>query len=410
MLTTQVETLNVYDRAFTDDPFSVYAELRRNQPVQPITGPVMGEGLLATRYEDVDFILRDKKLFSTDPASVGKNPGWIESWWAPKMIKALTRSMSLVDDPDHSRLRGLVHQAFTPRRVQLMEERLEALCHEMLDKAMQNDTFDLMSAYALPIPSTIIAEMMGVPNDSHDDFHRWSSDFIGANAASLVSMLRQAWNGMSMYRFFKKLTRDKRENPQDDLTTALVQASYEGNRLSEDELIVLLFGLLVAGHETTANLIGTGTLGLLLHPQQKDMLRADNDLMPAAIEELLRWASPVQWPSPRFNLEDIELSGISIPAGSRLYPGLASANHDERFFENPATLDIHRQSDHKHLAFGLGAHYCIGAPLARLEGSIALRVLLERCPNLQLAVEPDEVRWAAAPTIRGLEVLPVRCG
>lgn len=406
----QVRAIDVNDQAFINDPFPVYKRLRQEQPVQPITGPMMGAGLLVTRYEDADLILKDKNLFSTNATRVGKNLGWMEAWWAPQMLKAVSNGISLVDDPDHSRLRGLAHQAFTPARVRELQGRVESICHDLLDTASQKGDFDLVADYALPLPVIIIAEMLGVPLDRHEDFHTWSSDFLSANSSSLRNMLRQAWNGLSMYRFFKKLIQSKREEPQDDLTTALVQARYEGDQLNEEELIVLLFGLLVAGHETTANLIGSGVRGLLMHPAQWEMVRDDHDLVPDAIEEMLRWASPVQWPSPRFNLEDIELSGVPIPAGSRLYPGLASANHDERFFDDPTTLDITRTFEHKHLGLGMGAHYCIGAPLARLEGAIALRVLLERCPNLQLAIDPDNVRWKKSPTVRGLENLPVRSG
>lgn len=407
MIDSQIPVLDLRSEEVQNDPFAVYKRLRQHQPIQPVTGTVLGDGLLATRYEDVQTILKDKR-FCNDRRRAGHAMEWTEAWWAPQMVKSFMESMSSVDDPDHSRLRGLAHQAFTPRRVRDIESRLESLCHELLDNATEQDTFDLVESYALPVPMTIISEMMGVPHKDRANFRKWSSDFLSTNSSNLLDLLNQARNGFSMYRYFKKLIKSKRENPQDDLTTALVEARFEDEQLSESELVVMLFVLLMAGHETTVNLISTGTFAFLTHPEELEKLKANPDLMETGIEEILRWAGPSHVPAPRYTLEDVELSGVRIPAGTRIYPALASANRDEDAFDNPDTFDITRQPKNKHVALGMGAHYCLGAPLARLEASTALHILFERCPDLQLAARPDGLPWSNSILVRGITELPVR--
>ena len=220
-------------------------------------------------------------------------------------------------------------------------------------------------------------------------------------------MLVKMGNMLQMYRFFKGLIKLRRKNPGDDLVSALVQAEQDGDRLNEDEMIAMIFILLLAGHETTVNLIGNGVLALLENPDQLRMLQQQPELMDSAVEELLRYTNPVEQPAPRYTLEEVELSGQKIPKGSRILLGIASANRDETVFENADKLDITRQPN-KHLAFGLGIHYCLGAPLARMEGKIALQKLLARYPNMQLGVTPEAVEWRTSMAVRGLKTLPVR--
>ena len=264
---------------------------------------------------------------------------------------------------------------------------------------------DLIHDYALPIPTTIIAEMLGVPVQDRHTFHRWSSTIVASNPSGW-GMLKAMPNAMAFMRYIRKLIATRRANPQDDLISALVQAEEAGDQLSEDELLAMIFILLVAGHETTVNLIGNGMLALLEHPDQLEKLRDDPALIKPAVEELLRYSSPVETATERYAREDITIAGVTIPRGALVFAVIASANRDERQFANPDTLDITRQPN-RHLAFGQGAHYCVGAPLARLEGQIAINTLLRRSSALRLAVPPGAVRWRRALVLRGLESLPV---
>lgn len=390
----------------TQNLLPTYKKMRHETPVYPLKSRFGGDALMVTRYEDVLTVLKDDR-FTTDRRRVGEDMGWLDAWWSPRVLKAFLESMIMVDEPEHTRLKNLVHQAFTPRRVHDMADRLHTLCHELLDKTTPHETFDLVEAYSLPVPMTIISEMMGVPEADRHNFRRWTAEFLAAQQGDWRDKIKQVWNGFSMYRFFKRLINERRDNPTDDLTSALVNAEHDGEQLNETELIAMLFLLLLAGHETTVHLISTGTLALLEHPQQLARLKASPDLMDSTVEELLRYAGPVRRPAPRYVLEDVELSGVFIPAGSVVYPAIMSANRDETVFENPDTLDITRQPN-RHLALGFGIHYCLGAPLARLEAKIAFQVLLERCPNLELAVPAERLPWSPSLSVRGVTHLPVR--
>jgi cytochrome P450 PksS len=263
---------------------------------------------------------------------------------------------------------------------------------------------DLIHDYALPLPITIIAEMLGVPAQDRAKFHRWSSSIVSVSSNS--EMLRVLPPTFLFMRYLRKFFKQRRAQPGDDLTTALIQAEESGDRLSEDELLAMVMLLLIAGHETTVNLIASGTLALLQHPEQKQMLCDDPGLIKPAIEELLRYTSPVDTATDRFAREDLTLAGVRIGRGEQILAVLGSANRDEEQFTNPDTLDITREPN-RHLGFGQGIHYCLGAPLARLEGQIAINTLLHRLPNLRLAAAPEQLRWRRGLIIRGLEKLPV---
>ncbi len=399
-------TLDITSPQFRHDPYPTYATLRKNDPVPFLNESSMGEAFLVTRYEDVVTVLKDPR-FSTDMRKTGtqvKAP-----WWVPKMVSTFQNSMLLVDDPDHRRLRDLVHKAFTPRRLQDMNTRIERISEELLDAMANKPTVDLIHDFALPIPLTVISDMMGVPQQDRLKFHKWMSTFLDISSGSKWQMLGKLTNLFQMYRFFKGLIKLRRQNPGDDLVTGLVQAEQDGDRLNEDEMIAMIFLLLLAGHETTVNLIGNGTLALLENPDQLRKLQQQPELMDSAVEELLRFTNPVEQPAPRYVLEDVELSGQKIPKGSRVLVGIASANRDEEAFVNADQLDIER-TPNKHLAFGVGIHYCLGAPLARMEGKIALQKLLARYPNMQLAVTSEQVEWRTSMAVRGLKTLPVQLG
>ena len=400
-------TLDTTSAQFRHDPYPTYATLRKNEPVPLINEVTMGKAWLVTRYDDVVTVLKDPR-FSNDSrktaTEVRKTP-----WWMPRVMSTFKDTMLLADDPDHRRLRDLVHKAFTPRRLQEINARIEIITDELLDGMAHKQSIDLIHDFALPIPLTVISDMMGVPQKDRLKFHRWMGTFLEISAGSKLQMLGKIANMMQMYQFFKAMISLRRKDPQDDLITALVQAEQDGDRLSEDELIAMIFLLLLAGHETTVNLIGNGTLALLENPDQLHKLQQQPELMDSAVEELLRYTNPVEQPAPRYALEDVELSGQKIPRGGRVLVGIASANRDESAFPNADQLNIER-TPNKHLAFGLGIHYCLGAPLARMEGKIGLQKLIARYPNMQLGVTSDEVQWRTSMAVRGLKMLPVRLG
>ena len=265
-----------------------------------------------------------------------------------------------------------------------------------------------MAAFALPLPITVISEMMGVPEKDRTRFHHYMDRFLhSASHADLRGQLGQLANAFGLHRFLKGLIAQHVQHPQDDLTTALVQAEEQGDKLSQDELVGMLLLLLLAGHETTVNLIGNGMLALLEHSDQFEKLKAHPELLDSAIEEMLRFTNPVQQIAERFTLEEVNFGGQILPKGSTIIVGIASANRDERVFGNTADqFDITRKPN-PHIAFGFGIHYCLGAPLARLEAQIAFRALLQRSPNMRLAVEPRQLEWRGNVALRGLKALPV---
>jgi cytochrome P450 len=325
--------------------------------------------------------------------------------WMPSVIKPLSRMMANLDAPDHTRLRALVHKAFTPGLVVKMLKRIQTLTDELLDAMEGKRHFDLIRDYALPLPTTIIAEMLGVPVGDRHKFHRWSSALVSASGSSwgMLWMVPPIW---SFLRYIRRLVKLRQSDPRDDLVSALVQARQNDDRLSEDELLAMILLLLVAGHETTLNLIGNGMLALLERPAQMDRLRESPELIKPAIEELLRYDSPVQMAGERYAREEVTIAGVTIAPGEMVHAMLGSANRDERQFECPDEVDIAREPN-RHLAFGQGVHYCVGAPLARLEGQIAISTLLRRFPEIQLAVPPQALRHRRGLGLRGLVSLPV---
>jgi cytochrome P450 len=392
--------------AFKADPYPFYARLRAEAPVWRATLRDRRTAWLVTRYEDVARVLKDDtfvkdKLNAMDPEQRAKTP------WVPGFLKPLERNMLDLDDPDHARLRALVSKAFTPRLIEQLRGRIETLCEELLDHMQRarghRDGTDLVADYTLPLPATVIAELLGVPAEDQTRFHRWSNRLVS------VSSGRDMWRAIpaaySFVRYLRRLVERRRADPEDDLITALIRAEEAGDKLSEDELLAMAFLLLVAGHETTVNLIASGTLALLEHPEQADRLRRDPLLVKPAVEELLRYTSPVEMATERYAREDAEIGGKTIPRGALVLAVLGSANRDERNFEDPDSLDLARDPN-RHLAFGRGGvHHCLGAPLARMEGQIALNALLRRFPGVRLA--PGTLRWRRGLFLRGLERLPL---
>jgi cytochrome P450 PksS len=310
-----------------------------------------------------------------------------------------------VDAPEHTRLRGLVHMAFTPRLVENMRDRIQTLTDEMLDQVEQRERMDLIRDYALPIPTTIIAEMLGVPVVDRHKFHRWSNTIVSI-VPSRWAILTALPSLIAFVRYIRKLVRTRRTAPQDDLLSALIEAHTASDKLSEDELLAMISLLLVAGHETTVNLIGNGMLALMEHGDQMNRLRDDPALIKPAIEELLRYDGSVQAATERYARADVTIAGVTIPRGEMVFAMLASANRDERQFESPDALNLTREPN-RHLAFGQGVHFCLGAPLARLEGQIAINSLLRRIPDLRLVVPKHALRRRPGLVLNGLKSLPV---
>lgn len=398
--------LNLNSKAFTYNKYGYYKWLRENDPVHKGKLMPIMSAYLPSRYEDCVAMLKDSRFVrnrSTATGGGGRMP-----FPLPKSLRMLMDSMINVDEPEHRRLRNLVHKGFTPRRLVALDGRIEEITNELLDKAERNGRMDLVEEFARPIPVTVIAEMVGVDAQEVPEL----SSFIDAltDGMSGLAMAKTfMWDLPKATKFARGLIERKRANPADDILTALIEAEDEGARLSEDELIAMVFLLIVAGHETTFGLITNATYALLTNPDQLALLRENPELMDSAVEEVLRYNGPLQGTKPEYPTEDVTLGGVMIPKGSTVLPLLGAANHDPAVFENPEKFDITREKN-RHLGFGMGIHYCLGAPLARMETKIAMKALLERNPNLRLGVDPSELELAVRPGWHMYKAMPVILG
>lgn len=386
------------------NPRPLYARLRQESPLVRVEDEGQGFSFwLVTRYKDVVELMRDPRLAK----SGARLSEQARQRFFPLGNEALAYHMLNADPPDHTRLRTLVSQAFTPGRVEALRPRIRALASELLSAALAQGQVDFMEAFAFPLPATVIAELLGVPAEDMGQFRAWTSAlFTSPKDGNREPMVAA---GASFLQYFLTLLERRRRQPGEDLVSALLAVEEQGDRLNEQELLAMLFLLLVAGHETTVNLLGGGLLALLQHPEQLQRLREDRGLIASAVEELLRYTSPVETTTARFTLEETELFGQRVPAEEMVLAGLLAANHDPQLFPEPERLDVGR-TPNRHVAFGFGAHYCLGAPLARLEASVALELLLERVPHLRLATGPDKLTWRHSLLVRGLEQLPVELG
>jgi cytochrome P450 len=312
------------------------------------------------------------------------------------------------DPPDHERLRRLVSKAFTPRLIERMRPRVQEIADTLLDAVKKKDKggMDLIDDYAFPLPITVIAELLGVTAEDRNRFREWSDAAVSGDTTQEYVEKILLPHMQAFIAYLRGLFEEKRRDPKDDLISALVLAEEAGDKLSEDELLAMVFLLLVAGHETTVNLIGNGTLALLQNPDQLQKLKDDPSLIKPAIEELLRYDGPVETSTERFAREDVAIGDMVIPKGEMVMVVIAAADHDPERFPEPDAMDIAR-ADNKHLAFGKGIHHCLGAPLARMEGQIALGTLLRRMPDLRLKSSPESLTWRPGMVLRGLTGLPV---
>jgi cytochrome P450 len=393
---------------YYQNPHGYFARMREEGPVTRVVLPHGERVWLVTRYAEVRAALADPRLHK-DWAGKLTEPGWVPD----EVSGYLNTHMLNADPPDHARLRKLVSKGFTPRRVAGLRPRVEAITASLLGplgpRLAAGETVDLIEAFAFPLPVTVICELLGVPSSDQAEFRQWS-DAVVSNDGEPGSFRAAA---TAMYHYFTRLVAAKRGQPADDLVSALVitQGASErgdsGDSLDDRELIAMLFLLLVAGHETTSNLIASGTLALLTNPAELDRLRSDRSLLPGAVEELLRYVNPLNHATDRFTLEPVEIGGVTIPAREWVLCVTSSANRDPERFGDPDRLDVARDAG-GHVAFGHGIHFCLGAPLARLEGEVAFGALLSRFPGLSLAADPSSLRWRPSSLIHGLEALPVR--
>lgn len=399
-----VNPIDLTSPEFMADPYAVYRRFRTEMPVcwdEPFGG------WLVSRYADVHALLRDGRCSSRQLDTLMGRLSPEDQTTASPLREILTNRILLTDEPDHRRIRSLMQLAFTPRRVEEMRPVIQTAIDELLAKAMPAGRMELIAAFADPLPSHVIASMLGLPPKDHHQFKAWTDDiygFIGLSTIPIQERARQATDSARHLRtYLADLFASIRRSPRNDLLSALVAAEELGERLSETELFSNVVGLINASHETTTNLIANTVLLLLRHPDQWSQVVEDPTLVPQAVEEGLRYESPIQM-LIRGVCEDIELGNVTLRRGDRLSLLLGSANRDPEVFDDPDRFDIHR-AEVKHVAFGGGPHYCLGAALGRLQGQLAIEAICRRLPRLRLAV--DSVSWRPYPVFRGLRALPV---
>ncbi|WP_339296517.1 cytochrome P450 [Paenibacillus sp. FSL W7-1279] len=383
----------LFTKEFTHNPYPVYEKLRQSDPILNLQFPDGRFGWLISNYEQAVEALKDGR-FSKDVAKA----------MGQEQTSVFSTNMLFSDPPDHKRLRGLVQKGFTPQRIADMRGHIQEIADNLLDAVSSRDTINLIDDYAFKLPIIVISEILGVPTEDQDKFRVWSNSIIGASNQELNEQVVQHMNEFIAYLkdWFAKV----REQPGDDLISQLVIAENQGDRLSEQELYGVVTLMIIAGHETTVNLIGNGVLALLEHPEQRKLLQEQPELIHGAIEEMLRYNGPVEFSTSRWAAEDMDFHGVHMKKGDLVVIALNSANRDASQFENPDIFDITREKS-QHLAFGKGIHLCLGAPLARLEGEIAINTLLRRYPHFELQQDIDELEWRPGMIVRGVKEIPI---
>jgi cytochrome P450 len=407
----------LFDWEFASDPYPAYAWLREHAPVHRTRLPSGVEAWLVTRYAEARQALADQRLSKSphhhgEQSAHGKGKVGIPGERSANLMTHLLN----IDPPDHTRLRRLVSKAFTPRRVAAFAPRVRELADGLIDAFAARGEADLIHEYAFPLPIYAICEMLGVPREDQEDFHTWAGMMLHQPGSPRGGVGRAV---KRMRGYLAELIHRKRAELAgtgggDDLISGLIRASDHGEHLTENEAAAMAFILLFAGFETTVNLIGNGTYALLRHPGQRAVLQravadGDEQLLATAVEELLRYDGPVEMATWRFATRDLTIGGQPIREGEPVLVVLAAADRDPAKFAAPDVLDLARR-DNQHLGYGHGIHYCLGAPLARLEGQTALAALLRRLPDLRLAADPEELRWRGGLIMRGLRTLPVKFG
>lgn len=402
---------DLLSKAFAYNKQEYFKWMRQEAPVA-YCKYVTGHAYVVSRYEDCVALLKNPSVIRDNRTIDTATPLLPSFIPLPKSTELLLHSMIGSDEPDHKRLRSLVHQAFTRKSMNELSSRIDQLTNTLLDKAeaksKREGSVDLKKAYALPIPVTVIQEIVGVADGDMPRFYE-GIEAVVKGFSGIRVILTMLWDVPRLSRFVRELIERKRANPGNDMLTGLIQAEEEGQKLSEDEIVSMVFLLIAAGYQTTVHLITNGAIALLQHPAQLAKLRENPDLIESAVEEVLRFTSPVYVTELAYAKEDMLLHGVSIPKGKVVTACIGAANHDPNVFENPEVFDIER-SPNKHLGFGSGIHACLGAPLARMEAKIALSNLIKRNPNLRLAVDSSALEFETTPGIHSYKQLPVVLG
>ena len=394
--------INLNSAEFNNDKFAWYEQIRENLPVHQAKVSIIKVFTIA-RYDDCTAILKDPRVLRNRSTITG---GGRFPFPMPKAIKPIAESMIVEDDPNHRRLRELVRRAFRPQAIEVLETKIDQYSNELLDGLSLKKEFDLQSDYALAIPMRMIGDMMGLSREAIPQFKEMFSILTkGFGGWRIFRTL--FWDMPDTVRFVRELIGQKRDHPGDDILTGLIEADAEGDRLTEDEIVAMVFLLIVGGYETTVHLITNGVLTLLENPEQLARLRDNPELINSAVEEILRHRGPVQSTKPGYAAEDIHLHGVTIPKCKPIMPLFGAANHDPRAFDNPQVFDIGR-TPNRHLGFGHGTHFCLGAHLARAEARFGILNLLQRFPNLQLAGDPASLKLQNMPGWHRYDGLPVK--
>jgi cytochrome P450 len=397
---------DLYGDEFRAATYETFAEMRERDPVLLQAG-IDGETMIwfVTRYDDAVAVLMDDVRFTRDPAR-GFSSEKYAAYTAetPEALRFIDDNMLNKDGEDHRRLRRLVTKAFTPRMVEQLRPRIQEIADGLIDAVEPRGAMDLVEEFAFPLPITVIAELLGIPTGERASFRRWSNAMV-TPAFTPEDVERLGEQAGEFVAYLRQLFERRRADQGADLVSALLQAEEEGDKLSEQELFGMVALLIIAGHETTVSLIGNAVLALLRHPDRRAELEDDPSRIGPSIEELLRYDSPVERTLNRWATEDVELGGKTVKRGESVIVILGSADRDPARFADPDELDFARED--KHIAFGRGSHYCLGAPLARLEGEIAVATLLRRLPGLRLAVDVEQLSWRPVPLFRSLVELPV---
>lgn len=400
--------LAMFNFGSPDNPYALFSQLRERGAVVQIA-PGSDDGTSATwvvtQLEEAVQVLKDRR-FTVDATAINPDAGMYgqaHQGNAEELSFFGGKSLTTVDGADHARLRGLVSQTFTPRYIEALRPNIQQIADELIDKVYARGTMDLVHDFGYPLPINVISDMLGVPKDDRERLMHASQTF----SSGIMDPTDHEHSKLRDFAaYITQLVADKRQHPGNDLISQLIRNQAAGDPLDQQELLSMIGLLVFAGHETTANLISTGMLMLFDHPEQLALLRADLSRVPAAIEELLRLNGPVLIPAPRFVLEDLTLSGHQLRRGDAIIVALGAANHDPTAFSDPEDLNIARALS-RHVAFGQGVHFCLGAPLARLEGEIAFTTLLKRLPDLRLNAPRASMSWRGSVSMRGLTTLPV---
>ncbi|MBE7107010.1 cytochrome P450 [Bacillus cereus] len=390
---------------FKQEAYDIYKELREFHPVYPLSSGEKSQSWLITRHEDAISLLKDATLMK-NIENVFNNEEEVNVPISLENRELLRNHMLNSDPPDHNRLRSLAQKAFTPKMIIQLEDQIQYIADTLLSKIEHNNSINLVSDYAFPLPIMVISEMLGVPLEDQHKFKVWSQAII-STPHTLEDMQKNNQKLGEFAEYIQHLVNKKREQPADDLISALIKAESEGMKLNASELYSTITLLIVAGHETTVNLITNMTLALLEHPVQLQKLRQNPNLIDSAIEEALRFYSPVELTTLRWTAEPFTMHGQDIQSKDRIIISVASSNRDERIFPDADVFDITRKNN-RHIAFGHGSHFCLGAPLARLEAKIAISTLLHHLPNIQIQGERGQIRWEENYLMRSLEELPLK--